>query len=274
MEDMNSYYEILGLGPGASQEQVKQAYRDLAKVWHPDRFAHDPRLQQKAQEKLKGINEAYEHIRSSPPSPPTSASPQREGPRPSTTRSGPRPSRQSFQKQKSRAPLVFGAVLVVAAALALIAWNSTGGTSKNTPIATSPTPIATASVRESLEAFRGKVVILDIWATWCPPCRMEIPDFIKLQDKYRDQGLEIVGVSIDPYDSRGGPGAAAVAPFMQQYKINYHVWTINSPTALAGYPMGQGIPTTYVLDRSGRISKTYVGAQPMAVFENEVKSLL
>ena len=178
-------------------------------------------------------------------------------------------------KQKSGAPLVFGGVLVVAAALGVIAWKSTSSsTSKSAPIAASPTPIATASVSHSLEEFRGRVVILDIWATWCGPCRMEIPDFIKLQDKYRDKGLEIVGVSIDPFDSRGGPGAAAVAPFMQQYKINYHVWTISSPAALAGYPMGQGIPTTYVLDRTGRVSKTYVGAQPMAVFEKDIKDLL
>jgi len=178
------------------------------------------------------------------------------------------------KKQKSAAPLVFGAVLVVALVLAAIAWMKTGGSAgNNKPIAASPTPIVTASVSQSLEAFRGKVVILDIWATWCGPCRMEIPDFVKLQDKYRDQGLEIVGVSIDPFDTRGG-GTPAVAPFMQQYKINYHVWMVNSPTALTGFPMGQGVPTTYVLDRSGRISKTYIGAKAASVFENDIKELL
>lgn len=65
MGDTDRYYEILGLEPGASPEEVKQAYRDLAKVWHPDRFPNDPRLQQKAQEKLKEINEAYERLQSS-----------------------------------------------------------------------------------------------------------------------------------------------------------------------------------------------------------------
>jgi len=62
MEGLERFYEILGLEPGASLGEVKQAYRDLAKVWHPDRFSHDPRLQQKAQEKLKEINEAYEKV--------------------------------------------------------------------------------------------------------------------------------------------------------------------------------------------------------------------
>ena len=62
MEDLEKYFEILGLKPGASQEEVKQAYRDLVKVWHLDRYANDPRLQEKVQEKLKEINEAYHKI--------------------------------------------------------------------------------------------------------------------------------------------------------------------------------------------------------------------
>jgi curved DNA-binding protein CbpA len=64
MDDMHRYYEILGLSQDASIEARKQAYKDLVKVWHPDRFSHDPRLQQKAQEKLQEINEAYEKIKS------------------------------------------------------------------------------------------------------------------------------------------------------------------------------------------------------------------
>jgi curved DNA-binding protein CbpA len=64
MDNLDRYYESLELEPGASPEQVKQAYRDLARVWHPDRFSHDARLQQRAEEKLKEINDAYEHLRS------------------------------------------------------------------------------------------------------------------------------------------------------------------------------------------------------------------
>jgi hypothetical protein len=61
-DESGKYYELLGVTPGASAGELKQAYHDLAKVWHPDRFSHDPRLQQKAQEKLKEINEAYEQL--------------------------------------------------------------------------------------------------------------------------------------------------------------------------------------------------------------------
>lgn len=63
-EDLIKYYELLGVSPGVSTVELKTAHRDLAKVWHPDRFAHDPRLQQKAQEKLKEINEAYDQLTS------------------------------------------------------------------------------------------------------------------------------------------------------------------------------------------------------------------
>ncbi|GEM_PF-6875130 len=97
---MDRYYEILGLEPGASAEDVKQAYRDLVKVWHPDRFAHDPKLQQKAQAKLKEINEAYARLRSvwsdlgagrsasAPPASPPGQEPLRKppSPRPQETR--------------------------------------------------------------------------------------------------------------------------------------------------------------------------------------------
>lgn len=62
MDELNKCYELLGVRPGASAQELKTAHRDMAKVWHPDRFAHDPRLQQKAQEKLKEINEAYDQL--------------------------------------------------------------------------------------------------------------------------------------------------------------------------------------------------------------------
>ena len=77
-DDLIKYYELLGVAPGVSVQELKTAHRDLAKVWHPDRFAHDPRLQQKAQEKLKEINEAFDQLASAKSGrrkPPATASP-------------------------------------------------------------------------------------------------------------------------------------------------------------------------------------------------------
>jgi len=165
--------------------------------------------------------------------------------------------------------LALGVVVVVGGAM-IAGGNRNAGT-----IPVSPTPLTTDSVQGSLAAFRGKVVILDFWATWCGPCRMEIPGFINLQNKYRNRGLEIVGVSIDPISPRGNPGGApAVAPFMQQSGINYTVIMVNSPGALSGYDVSRGIPTTYVIDREGRIVRSYVGVQPMSSFENDINQLL
>lgn len=176
-------------------------------------------------------------------------------------------------KRGIRSPLVIALVVVaVIAAVAIIAATNPGGGGR---IAVSPIPAVTEDIQSSLEAFRGKVVILDFWATWCGPCRMEIPGFITLQNKYREQGLEIVGVSIDPIAPRGNPGGApAVAPFMKDNGINYTIWMVNNPSALRGYDVSQGIPTTYVLDRNGRVVRSYIGAKPMSVFENDINQLL
>jgi thiol-disulfide isomerase/thioredoxin len=145
-------------------------------------------------------------------------------------------------------------------------------TSPKTASAAITPPVTVGNVETALQPYRGKVVLLDIWATWCGPCRVEIPGFVRLQEKYRDQGLEVIGVSIDPYTS--GQGEAIVRPFMQQFGINYTIWMVNSPAVFGKYPPGQGIPTTYIIDRNGRTAKMYVGVRPESQFESDIKELL
>jgi len=171
-----------------------------------------------------------------------------------------------------RLVLTAGSILALAIALAgCDSTESAKSVGSGSAVAVGQ-PVAVDSISQSLEQMKGKVIVLDLWATWCGPCRMEIPSFIKLQDKYKAQGLEIVGVSPDPI-TRGG-NAELVRRFMQENNINYTIWVVNNPTALMKYPAGQGIPTTYVIDRNGRTVKQYVGVQPEAVFESDIKSLL
>ena len=115
--------------------------------------------------------------------------------------------------------------------------------------------------------FRGKVVILDFWATWCMPCRIEIPHFVELQKQYGDKGLAIVGVSLDEQ------GPKVVKKFMKQFQMTYLV-VIGNEKIVAAYGGIEGIPTTFVIDRDGRIVRGYVGYAEEEVLEQEIKSLL
>jgi thiol-disulfide isomerase/thioredoxin len=173
---------------------------------------------------------------------------------------------------------VFFVPVILSVIVATIAFAGCDSPSTGTSVTSSPKPGAApavvGNVPQSLEQFKGKVVLLDLWATWCGPCRMEIPGFIRLQEKYRDKGFEIVGVSLDPVDSRGAGGAAAVGPFVKQMGINYTIWMVNNIQALGQYPLSRGYPTTYLIGRDGRTIKRYDGAQPDTTFENDIKPLL
>ncbi len=118
-----------------------------------------------------------------------------------------------------------------------------------------------------LSDFKGKVVIVDFWATWCPPCRAEIPDFIALQDKYGKQGLVIVGISVDQ------GGAPVVASFAEKTKINYQLVLADDNVA-QDYGVSEGIPTTFVIDRKGNIIAKHLGETAPDIFEKEIKSAL
>lgn len=118
----------------------------------------------------------------------------------------------------------------------------------------------------TLSSYRGRVVLLDFWATWCMPCREEIPHFVELQDKYRAQGLQIIGVSMD--DS-----SDPVRPFAEQFHMNYPIVMGNANIG-EEYDGVLGLPIAFLIDRDGRIVKKHIGATAAAVFDNEIQSLL
>ena len=117
-----------------------------------------------------------------------------------------------------------------------------------------------------LSDFQGQVVMLDFWATWCGPCRIEIPGFVQLQTQYGGQGLAIVGISMDD-DSQ------PVVEFYKELHMNY-------PVAVGNDRLGElyggvlGLPTTFLIGRDGRIYAKHVGATDLDVFEAEIKQLL
>ncbi|MGB2600674.1 MAG: TlpA disulfide reductase family protein [Candidatus Omnitrophota bacterium] len=114
---------------------------------------------------------------------------------------------------------------------------------------------------------KGSVVILDFWATWCPPCRMEIPHFEALYRQYKAKGIVIVGVALD----RGGVGV--VKPFIKEMGVTYPV-VIGDQNVANVYGGIRGIPTTFIIDREGRIVEKAVGYRDKEFFESRIKELL
>ncbi len=117
----------------------------------------------------------------------------------------------------------------------------------------------------NLSQYRGKVMILDLFATWCPPCKMEIPHFVELQSAY-PKNLAVVGLSFD----QAGPDK--VKAFAKEMGINYDIYWGNED--VARYVSLRGIPHTLVIDRKGHVVKSFVGYRDKAVFEEAIKSLI
>jgi peroxiredoxin len=118
-----------------------------------------------------------------------------------------------------------------------------------------------------LSDYRGKVVLLDFWATWCSPCRIEIPWFMEMQRKNKDKGFEVLGVAMDD------EGWEAVKPFLQELSVNYRIVMGNDAIAQA-YGGVDALPTTFLIDREGKIAAIHVGLASKKDFEDGVQELL
>jgi len=121
-----------------------------------------------------------------------------------------------------------------------------------------------------LSDFRGKIVILDFWATWCPPCRRGIPDLISLKKKYGSKGLEVIGISVDEFTRNT---KYRVIPFMKQIGINYPV-VYGNMQVIRAFGGIQSIPTTFVINKKGEIIASFVGLRPKSTYEEIIKNEL
>ena len=122
------------------------------------------------------------------------------------------------------------------------------------------------NVPVKLADFKGKVVIVNFWATWCGPCKTEIPDFVKLYSEYKDKGLVILGISIDDSPEQ-------LQSFMQEFKMNYPVLQMTPDVESAWGPF-YGYPTSFVVARDGSICTKHLGPATKETFEREIKGLL
>ncbi len=119
----------------------------------------------------------------------------------------------------------------------------------------------------NLADYKGKVVLLNFWATWCGPCKIEIPWFIDFEQKYKDRGFAVLGVAMDD------EGLEIVKPYLEKSKINYRIVLGNDSVATM-YGGIDSLPTTFVLDKDGKIASTHVGLVSKSDYENEIQQLL
>jgi thiol-disulfide isomerase/thioredoxin len=136
----------------------------------------------------------------------------------------------------------------------------------NNPKSVTPVTMRTIDGRVlSASDWNGKVVIVNFWATWCPPCRAEIPDLVKLQDKYRDR-LQIIGVSEDE------DGPEAVNKFVAEYHINYPI-VMSTPEVKKAFSGIYALPTSFIVDRGLHVVQKHVGLLHPMVTEAETRAL-
>jgi thiol-disulfide isomerase/thioredoxin len=127
----------------------------------------------------------------------------------------------------------------------------------------------TQGVKQPLQQWRGKVLVINFWATWCGPCREEMPEFVKAQRELGPQGLQVVGIAIDQPDK--------VAQFAKDLGLNYPALIATYQTMDVAKPLGDrllGLPFTVVLDRQGRIAHTQLGPMKSQQFRHIISGLL
>jgi peroxiredoxin len=119
----------------------------------------------------------------------------------------------------------------------------------------------------SLASHKGKVVLLNFWATWCAPCRVEMPWFEEFSKRYGEQGLVVLGISLD--DS----GWKTVQPVVSKLKVSYPI-VLGDGKVMKSYGMGDLLPATFLIDRSGKVRTVKIGFGDKAEFERVIEQLL
>jgi peroxiredoxin len=163
------------------------------------------------------------------------------------------------------------AALAVITVLSSCSASSTTNTASKASKERKPAPEFTltdasgSSVK--LSDYRGKVVLLNFWATWCGPCTLEIPWFIDFEQQFKSRGFEVVGISMDE------DGWTAIKPYVTEHKMNYRILLGNDSVSEL-YGGVEALPTSFVIDRDGNIASVHVGLAGKNEYVDEIQGLL
>ena len=119
----------------------------------------------------------------------------------------------------------------------------------------------------NLSDYKGSVVLLDFWATWCEGCKEEIPWFMEFESKYNKSGLNVVGASLDD------DGWKSVTPYLRDHKINYRI-VLGTFESAKKFGVDKGMPVSVLIDRAGKVADVHAGMVDKAAFEREIQTLL
>jgi thiol-disulfide isomerase/thioredoxin len=123
--------------------------------------------------------------------------------------------------------------------------------------------------KESLADYRGKIVVLNFWATWCVPCRKEMPLFVELQNQYAARGVQWIAISTDPPESR-----KEVDTFVKEYKLNFPVWVGGTPELQSSLKLATGLPATLIMDADGKPCFRIIGESTRGILIDRLEYLL
>ena len=126
-----------------------------------------------------------------------------------------------------------------------------------------------SGVEQSLQSLRGRIVVLNFWATYCIPCRKEMPDLAAVQNQFASLGVQVIGVSTDELSDR-----KKVLQFVKEVKVNFPIWMGGSVEHMMKFGLGGALPGTVVIDRDGKIAKVISGVVDQAMLRKQIESLL
>jgi peroxiredoxin len=255
---MDTYYTLLGVTPDASQQEIEQAYQRQRERYSVERVAEmDEDIRQIAQKRTADIEHSYRVL----------SDPEQRHAYDASIGQQPGVAQPAQQTRRSISPREWGYMaggVGVALLLVALLWIMTDSTDLpsvgevNRPAPDFSLPALMSSEDVQLQAYRGQVVLVNFWGTWCEPCERETPALQNAYEQLRDQGLMVVGINLTQDELLRGNTEEDIQAFVQQYHVTYPI-ALDTEGKVAEAFRLYPLPTSYFIDTQGNIRYVRVG---------------